>query len=374
MSMEPKIRIGFRLKVARERSRLTQQQLADAVGLRHRQTVASIESGERRLSASELIRVMQVLRVDLDYFTDPFRLAGEGHFSIRTSTRVEPQVLDQFERRAGRWIAMYRELSRDQGHPPRWLGYKLHLSPDSSFGDAQAAGEAAVDLCELGARPAERLRAVMEDRFQILVLYVDTPPGISGAAFRAAGLDCALVNRQESEGRRNFGLAHDLFHLLTWDALPPERMALVDGPKRGKRWRVDQLAEYFAAALLMPTERLKQAWEATSAVGDVHQRLNGVANEMGVSSLTCQWRLRNIGLLSKQQAKVIDDGILVASRGLECRTSRLLPFSREFIRCVASALDAGRLSVKRAAHLLDMSVARLARTVRAYGHETYFEA
>ena len=102
--------------------------------------------------------------------------------------------------------------------------------------------------------------------------------------------------------------------------------------------------------------------------------LNGIASEMGVSSPTCLWRLRNIGLLSKEQVKSIDDGLLTASRGLDCRTSRLLPFSREFIRCVASALDAGRISFKRAAHLLEMSVARLARTFRAYGHETYFEA
>ena len=185
MSMESTNRIGSRLKAARERSGLTQQQLADAVGLRHRQTVASIESGERRLSASELIGIMPVLGVDLDYFTDPFRLVGEGQFSFRTSLGVEREVLDRFEQRAGRWIAMYRELSREQGYPPRWLGYKLRLSPDSSFGDAQAAGEAAVNHCELGARPAWRLRTVMQDQFRILVLCVDAPPGISGRLLSA---------------------------------------------------------------------------------------------------------------------------------------------------------------------------------------------
>ena len=115
MPMESDVQIGFRLKAARERSGLTQQQLADALGVRHRQTVASIEAGDRPLSAAELILGMQVLGVDLDYFTDPFRLVGEGQFSFRTSATVEEQVLDQFERRAGRWIAMYRELSREQG-------------------------------------------------------------------------------------------------------------------------------------------------------------------------------------------------------------------------------------------------------------------
>ena len=137
MPMESDVRIGLRLKAARERSGLTQQQLANALGVRHRQTVASIEAGDRRLSAPELILSMQVLGVDLDYFTDPFRLVGEGQFSFRTSTGVEERVLDQFERRAGRWIAMYRELSREQGHAPRWLGYKLNMSAHSTFEDAQ---------------------------------------------------------------------------------------------------------------------------------------------------------------------------------------------------------------------------------------------
>ena len=372
--MQAAARIGRRLRAAREWSGLTQQQLADAMGLRHRQTIAGIEAGDRRLKAREMIRAMQVLGVDLDYLTDPYRLVGEGQFCFRTTGAVDQRVLDRFEEQAGRWIALYRELSREAGDPPRWLGYKLNLNPHSSFEDAQAAGEAAADLWELGSRPADHLRSAMEERLHILVLYVDTPSGISGAASRVPGLNCALVNRKESEGRRNFDLAHELFHLLTWDALPPERTAPVDASHRGKRWRVEKLADNFAGALLMPAENLKRTWEATSAVGDVHERLNAVAGEMGISSPACKWRLRSLQLLSMADVEAIDDKLLGAKRGLVCWTSDPLPFGRRFVRCVASALDAGRLSVKRAAHLLDMSVARLARTLRAYGYETYSEA
>ena len=366
--------IGPRLKAARERSGLTQQQLADALGMRHRQTVASIEAGDRRLTAREMIGAMQVLGVDLDYLTDPFRLVGEGQFSFRTTGVVEPDVLNRFEEQAGRWIALYRELSRDAGDPPRWLGYKLNLNAHSTFEDAQAAGEAAADSWDLGCRPADRLRSVMENRLHVLVLYVDTPPGVSGAASRVPGLNCALVNREESEGRRNFDLAHELFHLLTWDALPPERTATVDASRRGKRWRVEKLADNFAAALLMPAETLKRAWEATSAVRDIHARVSDVAGQLRVCSLACKWRLRDLQLLSRANAEAINDGLLGAKRGHECWTSGPRPFGREFVRCVASALNAGRLSVGRASHLLDMSVARLARTLRAYGNDTYYEA
>ncbi|MCY3547376.1 MAG: helix-turn-helix transcriptional regulator [Gemmatimonadetes bacterium] len=374
MSMESTNRIGSRLKAARERSGLTQQQLADAVGLRHRQTVASIESGERRLSASELIGIMPVLGVDLDYFTDPFRLVGEGQFSFRTSAGVEPQVLDRFEQRAGMWIATYRELSREEGHPPRWLGYKLNLSADSSFEDAQAAGEAAVEAWGLGPRPAERLRSVMEDRLHVLVLHVDMPPGVSGAASRVPGLNCALINRQESTGRRKFDLAHELFHLLTWDALPPERATVVNQRVRGSKWRVEKLAENFAAALLMPAPALKPAWDSEADADDMHDRINKVASQFRVSSPACKWRLYNLGLLSKRDLGGIEDWRLSGKGHARCGDRERPLFSASFAERLSVALDRGRLSVKRAAALLGVSVTLLAEILHDYGHETYFEA
>ena len=374
MSMAYPVHIGVRLKAAREQSELTQQQLADALGLRHRQTVASIESGERKLSAPELVRAMEVLSVDLEYFTDPFRLVGEGQFSFRTSKGVEAEVLDRFERRAGRWLAMYRELSREQGHPPRWLGYKLHLSVGSSFEDAQAAGESAVELWELGDRPATRLRSVMEDRLHVLVLYVDTPTGVSGAASRVPGLNCALVNRKESEGRRNFDLAHELFHLLTWDTMPPERATVVDQRRRDKQWRVERLAENFAAALLMPAAVLTPAWEADASAGEMHDRINMVAERFKVSSQACKWRLYNLGLLSKRDLDGIEDRRLSRNGNVRCLDQEQSLFSKPFLERLSVALDTGRLSVKRATGLLGVSVTQLTEILHDHGHETYFEA
>lgn len=74
-----------RFKYAREKRGLTQARLANKLGL-DRQTVAAIEAGQRKLSAEELVRAAQVLDVDLYYFTDRFRLVGEGRFTWRTST------------------------------------------------------------------------------------------------------------------------------------------------------------------------------------------------------------------------------------------------------------------------------------------------
>ncbi len=372
MRLQTTTSIGTRLRVARERSGLTQQQLATALGLRHRQTVASIEADSRQLHAPELIAAMRILDVDLDFFTDPFRLVGEGQFSFRTNGNPDSQELDDFEDRAGRWIAMYRELAREEGLPMHWLGYKLNLSPRSAFEDGEASGEAAAALWKLGARPANRLREVMEDRLHILVLDVDTPPGISGAASRVSGLNCALVSRRETEGRRNFDLAHELFHLLTWDALPPERAVGSSERSHGKRWRIERLAENFAAAFLMPASIVTQVWEATAGLGDLHQRLNKVAGEMGVSSQACKWRLRNLSQLSKAETEAIDDRFLSAGHGAKRASDEVRPFSGEFVRCISRALDDGRLSVMRAAGVLGLSVRELEQLLHSYGQSPYF--
>ena len=373
MIMSQERRIGLRLRVARERAGMTQQALADALGLGHRQTLARIESGERRLSAGELIGAMSFLGVDLDYFTDPFQLIGEGEFSFRTTTDVASAVLDDFEYRAGRWLALYRELSIEQGREQPWLQGKLPLTPDSSFEDAQDAGDWVADRWKLGARPAEALRSAMENHASILVLDVDTPPGISGAASRVPGLNCALVSRRDSERRRQFDLAHELFHLLTWDVMPPGRTEAVDVPSRGKGWRVERLAENFAAALLMPKTLLRGHWDR-SRQADPHERINEVADELRVSGAACKWRLHNLGWLSKAELQSIDDRS-IGSRGRVPAASRdVRLFSRPFVARIATALDTGRLSVRRTASLLDLPLPELGALLQEYGHETYFEA
>ena len=112
------------------------------------------------------------------------------------------------------------------------------------------AGERFVAEFELGDVPAKRLVEVMERELGILVLMVDAFQGISGAACRLPELDVVLINRHEVEGRRHFDLAHELFHILTWDAMPPEHSE--EARETGGN-RVEQLANNFASAVLMPT-------------------------------------------------------------------------------------------------------------------------
>src|SRR5438045_4908209 len=103
--------IGARIKALREQRGLSQEDLARIFGFKDRQTVSAIETGERRVSAEELLTAVEKLGASLDYFTDPYLLAGEGRFSWRRHARVGLESVKAFERVAGRWIAANRTLA-----------------------------------------------------------------------------------------------------------------------------------------------------------------------------------------------------------------------------------------------------------------------
>jgi len=247
--------IGIRIKALREERKLSQNDLARIFGFKDRQTVSAIETGERRVSAEELLLAVEKLGASIDYFTDPFQLAGDGKFSWRGESRVGPENINAFERIAGGWIAAHRALAGQVGRPGPILRHALKLTPRSTYEDAMAAGERFAKDFDLGAVPAEKLPEVMEQKLGILVLMVDAIDGVSGAACRLPDLDVVIINRREVTGRRNFDLAHELFHILTWDAMPPEHL---EEATETSKIRVEQLANSFASALLIPEASLRE--------------------------------------------------------------------------------------------------------------------
>jgi XRE family transcriptional regulator, fatty acid utilization regulator len=360
----PTYLIGARIKALREERGLSQEDLAREFGFNDRQTVSAIETGERRVSAEELLLAVEKLGASLEYFTDPFLLVGEGKFSWR-QTNVGPQRLSAYERSAGRWIAAFRTIAPQVGRATPLLRRALGLTRHQSFEDAAAAGERFAAEFALGDIPAARLAEVMERQFGILVLMVDAIKGISGAACRLPELDVVLINRHEVAGRRHFDLAHELFHILTWDAMPPEHTE--DASETGKG-RVEQLANNFASAVLMPAAALDRFGDWSGFHGrDLVAKLNATADALEVTASALKWRLVTLGRLDPATARGVSDAAL-RYNGHEAVERNPPPlFSKPFIEVMALALRDGRISVRRAAGLLDLTLDDLADLCRAHG-------
>jgi transcriptional regulator with XRE-family HTH domain len=361
--------MAWRVKALRGERGLTQGALAERMGLPHRQTLTSIEAGNRSMSPDELAKVAEALEVDVGVFTDPFRLVGEGRFSFRADG-VPAEALKGFEVRAGQWVATYRTLLELAGVPRSRLGRRLDLAPESSFEDAHAAADELRREWHLGDVPARMLPLAIERELGAQVLFVDAPAGVSGVAIHLPGLLTILVNRREPAGRRNFDVAHELFHLLTWDSMPPDRVEPREVPGR-KGNRVEKLAENFAGALLMPSDTVGRRW-ANREGADLHDWLNATATALGVTSLALKWRLVVLGHLSRPRAEALDNARLAGNGGLEGGAPPPR-FSRDFVTRVYSAVEAGRLSLGKAGRLLDLPAPALAALGREYGLDLSYE-
>ncbi len=345
--------IGKRFKALRDERGLSQVDMARLLGFNDRQTVSAIETGARRVTADELVRALEKFGVTLDYFTDPFRLVGEGRFSWR-QTGVLAEQLCEYERDAGRWIAAFRALAPQVGRETPLMRRTLNLARHSRFEDAMLAGERFVAEFGLGDTPATRLAEIMERELGILVLMVDACEGISGAACHLPELDTVLIARREIEGRRHFDLAHELFHVLTWDAMPPEHSE--EARETGGN-RVERLANNFAAAVLMPAAVLERRGGWMSLGEEVLiARLNAVADDLRVTSSALRWRLVALGRLKPSVARSLPEAAL-RNNGREV-ASNATPalFSKPFVQVLALAIKEGLVSMRRVAELLDMVV------------------
>ena len=359
-------RIGTRFRALREERGLSQDDLARMFGFKDRQTVSAIETGARRVTADELMLALEKLDVPLEYFTDPFRLVGEGRFSWRQNG-VGAERLSEYERDAGCWIAAFRVLAPKVGHETPLMRRALGLTRRSRFEDAMLAGSRFVAEFGLGEVPATGLIEVMERELGILVLMMDACEGISGAACRLPELDTVLIARREVEGRRHFDLAHELFHILTWDAMPPEHSE--EARENGGN-RVEQLANSFAAAVLMPAATLERHGDWRSlGEKELIARLNAVADDLRVTSSALRWRLVALGYLKPAVARALPDAAL-RNNGREVGGGAMPAlFSRPFVEVLGLAIEGGHVSMRRIAALLDLTVDDLVGLFVAHGVE-----
>ncbi|TXL71234.1 ImmA/IrrE family metallo-endopeptidase [Vineibacter terrae] len=360
--------IGTRIKALREERGLSQDDVAALFGFKDRQTVSAIETGERRVSAEELLVAVEKLKAPLDFFTDPFLLVGEGRFSWR-QTGVGAERLSAYERSAGRWVAAFRAIAPQVGRAAPLLRRALGITRHHPFEDAMAAGERFAAEFDLGDVPALRLADVMERELGILVLMVDAFQGISGAACRLPELDVVLINRHEVAGRRHFDLAHELFHILTWDVMPPEHAE--EARETGGN-RVEQLANSFASAVLMPAPVLERFGGWPEGDKALIARLKSVAADLHVTASALKWRLVALDRLKPARARAIPDSALRMARAPAGSVPPPL-FSRSFMEVLALAIDEGRVSARRAAGLLDMTLDDLADLFMTHGVKSPIE-
>jgi Zn-dependent peptidase ImmA (M78 family) len=232
----------------------------------------------------------------------------------------------------------------------------------ASRADAENAAASAARILELGSRPTSALLRVLEERFGVKVFY--EPMGEDGSAASVRGQFGAamLINASEAPWRRNFNLAHELFHLLTWTFV--DRRLAVEGPEAPWSEEIEKLANVFASRLLLPADPLLAEFGARLHDHKIkYLDIVELAREFDVSSSALVWRLVTLRRLDKDDAEaLLQNSVFQAiDRGTMADRWGPIPpaLPDRFVRLAHLAYQKGRISRAKLAEFLEMSLSRL---------------
>lgn len=193
----------------------------------------------------------------------------------------------------------------------------------------------------------------------------------SGASTSGDFGKAILVNSSDAPWRRNYDLAHELFHLITWDIFSDEE--IYPKTEKGKS-EVEQWADAFASALLLPSEEVRREFSKRLEDNKItYISLVEIAQEFKVSIEALLWRLVNLNLLKRnvvnqlineEQLKDINKKMRVTDWADE------KPYlSSRYITLAIKALQAGKISKLKFAEYIDKPFSEVSSFLRKYGYD-----
>ena len=280
--------IGERVRDSRASMGLSQQDLADRVGL-ERSMISKLEKGTRRIDAMELTAIAGVLDYPVTHFLSPTpevvsrRAAVAGAEELGESTAARDTYRN--EAALAQWLRNVRQLIDLGTLTPLPLALYPHRVTD-----LDSAREAARWLrahLDLGDDPIESVADVCERAGQFLAV---APLASDGASLVDGDVAAAVVRLDQDPGRRRSTAEHELGHMVLGDEYSND---LGVHTSREERERV---VEVFAAEFLLPSDQLNRAVTAPDEESRRHALVR-VAAEYRVSWSLAIAQLRHAGAL-----------------------------------------------------------------------------
>ena len=335
--------IGARVKRARiEAGYKSEDAFAKALGT-SQPTISRLESGARRIGATELVRIAEILRRPPEHFLDDetsmvfFRDSGEG---LSPETDVAFRWLEDFAQR----LEALRTFTPKLKVP---APVSIDVPDPRTYETAETAAAQVRQQLGLGSGPAPDMFAIAE-RLGCLVVVRDFPAADFLAMYAPRLIGMMLINSANNDrsSRQRFTLAHEIFHHL-FDR--GTKRVFVDFDLFAQRR--DELANVFAAHFLAPRDgvqvELRRRFATSRA--DTAEAAYAVAYFYGMSFEAACYHLMNLGLASPQATtkwQRLKRADLAAKLGVlaEQRQTEAVPLSQrwppEFIQRLRFALDA----------------------------------
>lgn len=296
--------LGGRIRDARKRADMSQEDLGQSVGL-DRTVINKIESGIRKVTALELSEIGAALGVRMfTFFEDPVPAIVE-HRSNQGLDTADSQI-DALLAAFADEVEFVAALGVDElGLDAADAISRASVSRPSTNPEAEALAAKARDL--MGLSPQEPILQLSDSLAKIGLLAFSRDVGKDTAdagtiLLRRGGV--SLVNSHMKVGRRRLALAHELGHYLISDAYTID-WRVADHPDHAVP--MESRLDRFARALLLPEAAVRQHWqESVDRCGERSAAIT-LASKFRVDMATLSTRLRELALADSETVAAVRD-------------------------------------------------------------------
>ncbi len=342
--------VDQRLKFARETSGLTLKQVREQTGL-GASSLCEWENGTREPSFSQLNQLARLYRRTTDFFFQP---GPPPRDIVLWRERPDGNQSGEIERKLLQLAEQYQRLEFLCGNPEVFaLPFEVGEPGSFSYSKAESLAHRFRKAHGLGDRPGSILRHVLQDVCRIKLFHLPfSPSGTAACTWNERVGAAILLNSNNVLWRRNFDLAHELFHLLTW------RVFRIGENEMESSELEEKYANCFASSLLMPADVLREAIDKQRDQKSVldFDDLFEVARQFDVSVPALVWQLVSLKLITKEGADQVLESIHGRVNYWEKRTSDH-PETRplRFQALAREAIEKGLISTGKFAEYLGIS-------------------
>jgi Zn-dependent peptidase ImmA (M78 family)/transcriptional regulator with XRE-family HTH domain len=269
--------VGKRLISIREKFSYTQEKVAEETGIAA-SALSDFENNKRLPNLNQLQVLADFFRLSLSSFLEEEEMKAETLVLWRH--QPESPVRETLE-------AEFRELCRyytnledwTKNHTPNSFKNLLVAEPIESFSEAEKLAAQMLKTMTLGDYPGLTLRKVLEEEYDVKIFHLDLQDkGVAACSYGDVSGAAIYLNLNNKKWRRNFDLAHELFHLLTWKV----RRSSSDSAGEPHD---EKLANRFAGCLLMPEQKTREAIKlAQNSDGKISiEKFDDIARKFDVS-------------------------------------------------------------------------------------------
>lgn len=294
--------IGRNLKKARELTGLSQEELAEKLGI-SRATLSAIENGHVAIDSYKLLLAARILgRPVTDLFEEE-----EAAFALLYRAAAEASATSDVRSLFERFCKAYREVEEilgleDSLLPPPEYSYlpavhskPFHFATQVAYSERERMGLGQLD-------PIENIFKLFDEQGVRIFRYRLEQEDVFGfSAYSPQYGLCIFINETNTLERQIFSLAHEYGHLLMHRSFykNPEPFAGLD-----KEHELEKMANIFAANFLVPDVGLRDVFlknVGEKAVG--LEDLVFLKHYFRVSAEMMLLRLRDLRLVSENEHK-----------------------------------------------------------------------